>query len=109
MEHAQIGIVESLDRDIVDLDVLEIGVGRHRRDRYLPLLIEQGQIALDIAHCRDVAVGNGLLQRRDRQFLPHTLLERQRCHVLRDEELLVSRTRKFSVFLKRRQLADELR
>src|ERR1700694_184957 len=109
LEHALIGIVEGLDRGIVDLDVLEIGVGWHRRDRDLPLLIEQGQIALDIARRRDIAVGDGLLQRRDRQFLPHALLERQRRHVLRDEELFVFRTRKLSVFLKRRQLTDELR
>ena len=109
LEHALIGIVESLDRGIVDLDVLEIGVDRNRRGRDLPLLVEQGQIALDVAHRRDIAVGDRLLQRRERQFLPHPLLERQRSHVLRDEELFVFRARKLSVLLKRRQLADELR
>ena len=73
------------------------------------MLIEQRQIAFDVAARDDIGVGERLLQRRQSHLLAKTLLEHQRGHALGSEQLLVAGSRELAFVLEGRQCAYELR
>ena len=92
LESGLVGFVVRRHGGIVDLDVLRIRAGRNRRRGDFALLVEQTQIAQDVALGNDISGGDRFLERRQRQRLAHVVHELRRRFgwILRGEELLVS-------------------
>ena len=110
LERARVRVEEGLHRRVIDLDVLDKGIGLDVGLCGHALLIEQAQVALDIAPGNDVGAVDRFLQRSQRESLAHTLGERDRRlrRVLPGKQLLVACLRELAVFLEGRNVGDEL-
>ena len=110
LERGRICVVESFYRRVVDLDLLEEGIGVERGHRGFALLFQQAEIALGVGPGDDVPADDRFLHGSQHELPPDfpRELNRRLRRVLHREQLFVARLGKFAVLLKRGNLGNEL-